>query len=500
MMNVKSLIISLLFVVPWGFSMILVYNNNYARPSSDELFEYRTTSSPQTGSQRWFDVSINGKKIGYAMNSFDKTPLGYVFKDYSLLRIPMAGVLREVLMDFYAVVDHDFSLKSFTFGLTSGDYSTDIFGQVNGIYLEVKVQSIDDHSSLVLPASEGIYFPGTVPLLLASKGIPGGKFTLPGFDPFTLTRSHIEVNVGEKQQIRVAGKSYEAYQVVVTASGVSSTMWITPDGAVVKEEESAGMSMTLTTKEKALDIPDVSLEWDVLGSLAVGVDVEIENPRELTYLKVELIGIEPTGFNLDDDFQRVVSITPLVLEVSSKELLPYERRSPDSDQLDKFTKPEAFIQSNDSRIVNQAKLVVANFDDDSLKVVALTDWVYSNIEKDLSISLPSAIDVLRVRRGDCNEHTFLFTAMARAISIPAKICLGIVYKEGLFYYHAWPAVYINGRWLPVDPTFGQHMADATHIKLLEGGVESQAGLMRVVGNLSVKVMNCSTSKTVAESR
>jgi hypothetical protein len=499
-MNVKSLILNTTFISLWCFSMFLVYNHNYARSGSDELLEYRTTSSPEIGDQRWFDVCINGKKIGYAMNSFSKSSLGYVFKDYSLLRIPMAGVLREVLMDFYAVVDHDFSLKSFTFGLTSGDYSTDIFGQVNGMYLELKVQSIDDHSSLALPAGGGIYFPGTVPLLLASKGFPDGKFTLPGFDPFTLTRSSIEVNVGEKQQIRVGGKSYEAYQVIVTTLGVTSTMWVTADGAVVKEEESAGMSMALTTKQKALDIPDISLEWDVLGSLAVGVDVEIENPREVTYLKVELIGIEPTGFNLDGDFQRVVSAVPLVLEISSEELLPYERQSPDSGQLDRFTKPEAFIQSDDPRIVHQAKLVEADLDDDSLKIVALTDWVYSNIEKDLSISLPSAVDVLRVRRGDCNEHTFLFTAMARAMAIPTKICMGIVYKDGLFYYHAWPAVYIDRRWLPVDPTFGQHIADATHIKLLEGGVESQAGLMRVVGNLSVRVINYSISKTVAEKR
>lgn len=499
-MNVKPLIINLLFVALWGFSMFFVYSRNYARSSADGLLEYRTTSSPQTGEQRWFDVSINGKKIGYAMNSFNKTPLGYVFKDYSLLRIPMAGVLREVLMDFYAIVGYDFSLKSFTFGLTSGDYSTNIFGHVNGMYLELKIQSIGDHSSLALPVSEGVYFPGTVPLLLASKGFPDGEFTLPGLDPFTLTRSDIVVTVGEKQQIKVGGKSYEAYQVVMTTSGVSSTMWITPDGVVVREEGVAGMNMVLTTKQKALDIPDVSLEWDILRSLAVKVDGEIDNPREVTYLKVELTGIEPTGFNLSDDFQRVVSVTPLVLEISSEGLLQQKSQSPKSSLLEKLTKPEAFIQSDDPRIIRQAKLVVADLDDDSLKVVALTDWVYSNIEKDLAVSIPSAVDVLRVRRGDCNEHTFLFTALARAAAIPTKICLGIVYKDGLFYYHAWPAVYIGYRWLAVDPTFGQHVADATHIKLLEGGVESQAGLMRVVGNLRVRVISYSAYKTVAENR
>lgn len=499
-MKINSIIMNLSFVALWGFSMFLVHDQNYARSGVDELSEYQTTSSPQIGDQRWFDVYINSKKIGYAMNSFNRTSLGYMFKDYSLLRIPMAGVVREVLMDFYAVVDDDFSLKSFTFGLTSGDYSTNIYGQVENVYLELKIQSDDDHSTLMLPAGNGIYFPGTVPLLLASKGFPRGQFTLPGLDPFTLTSSVITVVVGEKQQVNVGGKNYETYQVVLTTSGVSSTMWITPDGAVVKEEEAAGMSMTLTTKQKALDIPDINPDWDILRNLAVGVDGEIDNPREATYLKVELSGIEPTGFNLDDDFQKVVSAIPLVLEINPEGWLEQKRQSPDLSLLNKLSSPEAFIQSDDPRIIRQARLIIDGLEDDSLKIVALTDWVYANIEKDLAVSLPSAIDVLRVRRGDCNEHTFLFTAMARAVAVPAKICLGIVYNDGLFFYHAWSAVYIGGRWLPIDPTFGQHIADATHIKLLEGGVESQAGLMRAVGNLHVRIIDYSTSISLTENR
>lgn len=499
-MKINSIIVNLSFIALWGYSMFLVHDQNYAHSGVDELSEYQTTSSPSVDGQRWFNVFINDKKIGYAMNSFKRTSLGYVFKDYSLLRIPMAGVVREVLMDFYAVVGDDFSLKSFTFGLTSGDYSTNIFGQVERMYLELKIQSGNDHSTLMLPADKGIYFPGTVPLLLASKGFPKGQFALPGLDPFTLTSSDITVVVGEKQRIDVAGDNYEVYRVILTTSGVSSTMWVTPDGAVIKEEETSGMSMTLTTKPKALDIPDLNPGWDILRSLAVGVDGEIDNPREATFLKVELTGIEPAGFNLDDDFQRVVSAIPLVLEISPEGLLEKKSLAPDLGLLEKFTSPEVFIQSDDPRIIRQARKVAGNVEDDSLRVIALIDWVYANVEKDLSVSLPSAVDVLRVRRGDCNEHTFLFTAMARAVAIPAKICLGIVYNDGLFYYHAWAAVYIGGRWMPVDPTFGQYVADATHIKLLDGGVESQAGLMRVVGNLHARIIDYSTSVRLAENR
>ena len=122
-MNIRSLLINLSFFAAWIFSMTLVYNQNYAGAGLSSLTQLQNVSSPQIDAQRWFDVSINENKIGYAMNSYSETSLGYVFKDYSLLRLPMAGVTREVLMDFYAVVNDDFSIKAFTFGLTSGEYS-----------------------------------------------------------------------------------------------------------------------------------------------------------------------------------------------------------------------------------------------------------------------------------------------------------------------------------------------------------------------------------------
>ena len=116
--------------------------------------------------------------------------------------------------------------------------------------------------------------------------------------------------------------------------------------------------------------------------------------------------------------------------------------------------------------------------------------MFRYVKKDLTVSLPSAVDVLEIKKGDCNEHTALYTALARASRLPAKVCIGIVYKDGYFYYHAWPAVFLGG-WRPVDPTFGQQIADAVHIKLLEGGFERQADLMRVVGKISVTVLEYS---------
>src|SRR5207253_1751979 len=89
--------------------------------------------------------------------------------------------------------------------------------------------------------------------------------------------------------------------------------------------------------------------------------------------------------------------------------------------------------------------------------------------------VPSAREVLRVLRGDCNEHAVLLTALARAAGIPARMVAGAVYLDGAFLYHAWSELWL-GRWVSADAVFEQMPADATHVKLLEGGPERHLGL------------------------
>jgi hypothetical protein len=68
---------------------------------------------------------------------------------------------------------------------------------------------------------------------------------------------------------------------------------------------------------------------------------------------------------------------------------------------------------------------------------------------------------------------------------------GLVYSEQFqgFLYHSWSESLVGGRWQPVDPTFGQAEADATHIRVVEG--ESPADvlpLLERVGKVGIRVL------------
>ncbi len=104
---------------------------------------------------------------------------------------------------------------------------------------------------------------------------------------------------------------------------------------------------------------------------------------------------------------------------------------------------ETFIESDAPEIVAEAAKAVNGVAGDRARAERLTRYVNALLDKKPTVSLPSAREVLRTRVGDCNEHTVLYVAMARALGIPARIAVGLVYIHGAFYYHAWPEVYLE---------------------------------------------------------
>ncbi|HWI17988.1 MAG TPA: hypothetical protein VNT81_09590, partial [Vicinamibacterales bacterium] len=45
----------------------------------------------------------------------------------------------------------------------------------------------------------------------------------------------------------------------------------------------------------------------------------------------------------------------------------------------------------------------------------------------------------------------------------------------------------RGLWLPVDPTFNQFPADATHLRLARGGLEQQTAIVPLIGKAKMAI-------------
>ena len=122
-------------------------------------------------------------------------------------------------------------------------------------------------------------------------------------------------------------------------------------------------------------------------------------------------------------------------------------------------------------------------------------WVFQNMRtKNFQVGFAAANEVARNLTGDCSEHAVLLAAMCRASGIPARVVVGLVYvdRHQGFGYHMWDEVYINQRWVAVDPTWNETTVDAGHIKLSESSLEGVAPfeaflpVLKVAGKLQIE--------------
>lgn len=434
----------------------------------------------------WTGMYIGEAKIGFSSHRTHITEDGYAVVDRAFLRIGSMGEDREVHTYLWADLDPQRRARSFSFEMQTG-----------GTVFRASGQGTELRYSMGGGREELMVVPD-LPMLSAShtyvmtEAQPGETVELPYFDPSTMTRNTIRYHVRTREPVPglagVEGKRIE-YELM----GQAITVWVDDGGAPLREEGLLGMVVLREPKDVAL-----TRGWkagdavDLVALSAVPVDRPIKGARTSRVLVLRLKGPDALAPLLEAAHGERWDGTQLGITVPDRgDLETYALPAADP-AFAPYLAAEPLLEVDDPAIVEAVNGVIGDETDALAVATRLNDWVHHELEKTPVVALPSARTVLEQRKGDCNEHTALYTAMARAAGLPARVAAGIVYTESLFsqgsfYYHAWPEVWL-GTWVPIDPTFGQFPADATHVKLVEGGLDRQVELIGVIGGLSAEVV------------
>ena len=290
------------------------------------------------------------------------------------------------------------------------------------------------------------------------------------------------------QEVEIVAGGEEAYWLRSRMGDLETRALVLPNGDTLRQEGALGLSLVRMTPEEATAVPHSEDPVDLIALSAVQLAGRLESdPRQLTALTLKIHGVRPDqiwhGPPLQEriDDQITVSI-PMLEELPA---LPIEDLSEPEWLVSTPT-----IPAGHRTIQEKAREVVGDATTRLEAVQRINQFVFDYVEKVPSIGVPNGLAVLQQAQGDCNEHTALFVSLARAAGIPSRIAAGVVYSDrvtaqGAFYYHAWPEVRLGGstEWVPVDPTFGQVPADATHVKIVEGDLDRQIEIMGVMGRL-----------------
>lgn len=377
------------------------------------------------------------------------------------------------------------------FAVRSSGHEFRIAGQVADGALSARVTSAGESLPLDLPVDADLIFSsGLGPALRFPRLEVGDTVWLDSFDPLTLAKSRSRVTCTAREVLRLAGAEVPTCRLTITTHGLASLAWIDDRGEVVRAETPVGLVLErISPAEARLAAPgqgDAADSADFLDRTAI-------RPTGRRPFRTARSMTVRLGGDLDlalpaDRVQTALGGGRFRLSVPAEPV--GQRLAGNGGASGRYLAADAFVQSDHPRIRDQAAAIVGSEADPWQRARRIHDWVFSRLDKEAVLSIPSALEVLAERRGDCNEHAVLFTALARAAGLPTRIAIGVVWSDELegFYYHAWPEVHL-GDWVWMDPTLGQPLADATHIKLLNGGIESWPRLLPYLGKLEVEVLD-----------
>jgi hypothetical protein len=163
-----------------------------------------------------------------------------------------------------------------------------------------------------------------------------------------------------------------------------------------------------------------------------------------------------------------------------------------------FTQSSYFITSADKRVRELAAAAILDEADAWRKAVRIERWVHDHMTVTNDQALATADHVARTLQGDCTEFAMLTAAMCRAVGVPSRTAVGLIYAnvggQPAFAFHMWTEVWVDGTWRPLDATLGKGRIGATHLKIgdqswhMARDMTPLLPVLRVLGRVRIDVI------------
>ncbi|MGG0670863.1 transglutaminase-like domain-containing protein [Lederbergia citrisecunda] len=232
---------------------------------------------------------------------------------------------------------------------------------------------------------------------------------------------------------------------------------------------------------------ETNLTYRIKGT----IDKDAPFAKETTHLYIttkkdddEALSVIPVdNYTFDDEFYLrfgpgtydVTVSVPEIKEKNSSKFYYYDvakftvESIGTEDQRDSL--PSRGVQSDAPEITALAKELVTEDMTDREKAKAIYEFTAKSIAYDVEKQKnsefqwdDSALKVLELEKGICQDYTYLALALLRASGMEARYVAGTAGAGFNFSRHAWVEVKVDGEWLTMDPTWGAgHIANGEFV-------------------------------------
>ena len=442
----------------------------------------------------WTGLVFNGSKIGFAHLTLETGPGSdeTTIHSEAALRFRLLGYDKRVNLRTTDRVGSDLRLLSLEYDQQMDASRLRLRGEMRDGRLHLTTESGGQIWQRTLDPEGPLYPVGVVNLYPVLHGLePGRDYRYLVFDGETRSIAEVEQRVLAYE----TSELFEgpAYRLETSLHGQKVTTWIDARGLPQFELSLNGVLIAaLEPAERARDylLKAALIKDDTLLHYSrIPVQPPLESARDSRRMKLLLEGIDAQRLGgLDAPGQECRVVEDLDVLCSIRRIGPGSGSAGAAGPEDLAS--TLAIPSGSTRIRRLAEEITAGAGEPTEAIRRILDWMSDNLEQAAADSF-SALDVLDHRKAECQGHSFLYASLARARGIPTRVVNGLVYHPDYqgFLYHTWAESLLQGSWVPVDPTFRQLGADATHVRLLVGeDLADLLPLLDVIGSVKVQVL------------
>ena len=455
----------------------------------------------------WYSVRIFGQPNGYARIETEllQSPEGPRLQVTEELRVLVSLGGQQLEASKSQITVYDDRLRPASIELVKNELgrASELTGRLEGNELVLRTVSAEPGAppELVRRIDLPDDFASDVLIsLYALRGQlkPGETFTYSVYDP--------EVDMVDTLSVSVAGREGvgEVQATLVEAAseklGINVMSWIDVEGRLLRQSVPGLMDLSLerVSEQEALE---TMAPFEITNTIAVEQHLPLVRSLQEVRLRI--------ARNVGSAAELIPATARQTIVADGEDVLvTVARETPPADSLPlpiegeglaEFLRPTSFLQSADPKIAEKAREIVGDETSAWGAAQKLCAWVKTNMQSVSSEPRPiTALEILEAMRGDCTEHAILMAALGRAVGLPTKLVTGLAYVGGKFGYHAWTEVYV-GRWVEMDPAWGEMTVDAGHLQVHSGSVDeqsfAQASLAtgRTLGAISIEIEGYTTS-------
>ncbi len=495
--------------------------------------------APKPIQETWDAVYIEGGKAGYFHTTFREIERDGK-KLLSCTQATQLGVKREgavvtVRMEMGDEETADGKVVGVSMTQFAGNDKLTQTGRVEDGQLVLRTSPGDEVRKL--PWDDGVIGLAAQERIFADrKSKPGDQFTYLSFEPPIQAVTTVRVTVKEPEEVDVlevkgagepgatatGGQKAERVKKKLLRAEVAPdkvkvngqplplpalTVWLDADLQVVRSEtDQPGLGVftffrtTQAVAEEEGAAP--ALLPDLLINNLISLDRPIDHPeraKEVVY-RITLKGEDdPAAAFAQDARQQAEKAEGPTFELHVRALREPRAGGSDKEPGEECLKSTYFLDSKADKIKALAAEAVGDETDPWRQAQRIEKWVHEHMKVSTAVDYVPASKTAEDLRGDCRQHAMLAAAMCRALKIPARTALGLVYDKDpergpVLAFHMWTEVWVKGQWMAIDAVWGEGGVGADHIKITDHAwADTQTlaplgAVTRVMGKIKVEVV------------